>query len=180
LSACYWLTLGTLESNNSLMSKELLRYDLMVERALRNVVREALSQTAKFGLPGAHHLFITFQTDHAGVELPDHLHEKFPEEMTIVLQHQFWDLQVEDDRFLVSLSFNDNREQLIIPFPAITTFADPSVNFVLQLKFEGGGEVELNGEGAESEESLAPPPAAEAPAEGEDGNVVTLDAFRKK
>ena len=119
------------------MSKDLLNYETMVERALKSVVVEALTQVAENGLPGSHHLYVTFATDFPGVELPDHLHEKFPEEMTIVLQHQFWDLTVEEGRFLVTLSFNDIQERLAIPFPAIKAFADPSVNFGLQLKYEG-------------------------------------------
>ena len=174
------------------MSKDLLRYDRMVERALRTVVRESLLQIVEFGLPGAHHLYITFQTDHAQVELPDHLHEKYPEEMTIVLQHQYWDLEVEEDGFAVTLSFNDLHERLVIPFEAITAFADPSVNFGLQLQFESESEVELpemalpaDAENEAGEEADAGPEEdGVEPAEGEektaDGNVVALDAFRKK
>ena len=174
------------------MSKDLLRYDRMVERALRTVVRESLLQIVEFGLPGAHHLYITFQTDHAQIELPDHLHEKYPEEMTIVLQHQYWDLEVEEESFAVTLSFNDLHERLVIPFEAITAFADPSVNFGLQLQFESESEIELpdmaqpadaeNEPGEEAESELEED--SKEPAEGEektaDGNVVALDAFRKK
>jgi len=169
------------------MSKDLLNYESMVERALKSVVVEALNQVAENGLPGSHHLYVTFATDFAGVELPDHLHEKFPEEMTIVLQHQFWDLTVEEDRFLVTLSFNDVQERLAIPFPAIKAFADPSVNFGLQLKFEGDGEIDVSSPAVLEEPAVEPEaepePEAEAkPAEAaEDGdNVVALDAFRKK
>ena len=169
------------------MNKDLLNYENMVERALKSVVVEALGQVAEHGLPGAHHLYVTFATGFSGVELPDHLHEKFPEEMTIVLQHQFWELVVEEDRFLVTLSFNDVPEQLVIPFRAIKSFADPSVNFGLQLKFEGDGEIagsspatvggteEIIGINLETETK------AEPIKEPEDGaNVVTLDTFRKK
>tara|TARA_Y100001934_G_scaffold225791_1_gene270704 strand:+ start:161 stop:670 length:510 start_codon:yes stop_codon:yes gene_type:complete len=169
------------------MSKNLLNYETMVERALKSVVVEALTQVAENGLPGSHHLYVTFATDFPGVELPDHLHEKFPEEMTIVLQHQFWDLTVEEDRFLVTLSFNDIQERLAIPFPAIKAFADPSVNFGLQLKFEGEGEIDVTApavlEEPDAKPEAEPEPEIEStPAEtAEDGdNVVTLDAFRKK
>ena len=169
------------------MSKNLLNYETMVERALKSVVVEALTQVAENGLPGSHHLYVTFATDFPGVELPDHLHEKFPEEMTIVLQHQFWDLTVEEDRFLVTLSFNDIQERLAIPFPAIKAFADPSVNFGLQLKFEGEGEIDVPApavlEEPDAKPEAEPEPEIEStPAEtAEDGdNVVTLDAFRKK
>lgn len=171
------------------MSKEILSYEQMVERALRSVVIEALGQVAEHGLPGTHHLYITFATDYPGVDLPDHLHEKFPEEMTIVLQHQFWDLILKDDLFMVTLSFNDIQERLIIPYLAIKAFADPSVNFGLQLKFEGEGEIEMSAPAVLGEEDPDPVELAsdtadsETPSgdEDEDGdNVVTLDAFRKK
>ena len=167
------------------MSNDILSYERMVERALRSVVIDALGQVAKYGLPGNHHLYITFATKHAEVDIPDHLHEKFPEEMTIVLQHQFWDLTLEDDRFMVALSFNDIQERLIVPYSAIKAFADPSVNFGLQLKFDGESDLtspitldesEPNNTTTAEEAVETPPEAAE-----EDGaNVVTLDAFRKK
>ena len=173
------------------MSNDLLRYDRMVERALRNVVVEALGQVAEYGLPGAHHLYVTFATEHPGVEIPPYLKEKFPQEMTIVLQHQFWDLTIEEERFLVTLSFNDVQERLVVPYPAIKAFADPSVNFGLQLQFEGGSEIEMGAPAvleepeAEAEPAVAAaesaPEALEAePAVDEGGNVVTLDTFRKK
>ena len=171
------------------MSKDLLNYETMVERALKSVVVEALTQVAENGLPGSHHLYVTFATDFPGVELPDHLHEKFPEEMTIVLQHQFWDLTVEEDRFLVTLSFNDIQERLAIPFPAIKAFADPSVNFGLQLKFEDEGEIDVTAPAVLGEPDAKlkaepePEPEIEStPAETaeDDDNVVTLDTFRKK
>ncbi|PPR63429.1 MAG: hypothetical protein CFH10_00518 [Alphaproteobacteria bacterium MarineAlpha4_Bin2] len=164
------------------MAKDILNYEKMVERALRSVVVEALSQASEFGLPGAHHLYITFATDDADVEIPERLRENFPEEMTIVLQHQFWDLTVEKQRFLVTLSFNDIQERLIIPFGAVTAFADPSVNFGLQLKFDGDLEglspVTLEEEKDSDVVEVATSDDASGPTETE--NVVTLDAFRKK
>ena len=108
----------------------------MVENALRGVVRQALRLAADQGLPGNHHFYITFRTDHPETALADHLVERYPGEMTIVLQHQFWGLQVHDEIFEVTLSFNDKPERLRIPFEAVVAFADPSVRFGLQ--FEAG------------------------------------------
>ena len=166
------------------MAKDILNYEKMIERALRSVVTDALLQASEFGLPGKHHLYITFATDASEVEIPDRLREKFPEEMTIVLQHQFWDLTVEEERFLVTLSFNDIQERLVVPFAAIKAFADPSVNFGLQLKFDGEVEVPspITLKDDDAAEAVAEPPTEETPEAGDaDGdNVVTLDAFRKK
>ena len=122
----------------------------MVENALRDVVRQALRLAADRGLPGNHHFYITFRTDHPGSGLADHLVERYPGEMTIVLQHQFWGLQVHDELFEVTLSFNDKPERLRIPFEAVVSFADPSVRFGLQ--FEAGGD-SADGEDAEAREA---------------------------
>lgn len=153
----------------------------MVENALRGVLREALTLTAKHGLPGAHHFYITFRTRHPGVVIPDQVRARYPEEMTIVLQHQFWGLDVTDSYFEVTLSFNRMNERLHIPFAAVTAFADPSAKFGLQFQVEGAA-----GAGAEAP-SVAEPQAAApaAPAEAAEppdgsGQVITLDAFRKK
>jgi hypothetical protein len=152
-----------------------LRYDKMVENALRSVVREALAVTAEYGLPGAHHFYITFRTDYPGVEMPDFLHAQYPQDMTIVLEHQFWGLEVDETRFAVTLSFRNQTHRLSIPLAAITAFADPSVKFGLEFRSE-----DL------TEEMLALPeeiPATDEPAEeGEkpSGEVVKLDLFRKK
>src|SRR5579875_4128807 len=110
----------------------------MVERALRGVVREALARTAASGLPGTHHFYITFQTKHPGTKLPETLASQYPEDMTIVLEHQFWDLEVEEDRFSVTLSFQTKPERLTVPFEAITVFTDPSVKFGLQFQANDG------------------------------------------
>lgn len=162
------------------MPIEHLRYDKMVESALRGVVREALTQAAERGLPGNHHFYLTFRTLFPGVQVPDYLRAQYPNEMTIVLQYQFFGLEVSQDSFGVTLSFNNVHERLIIPFAAITTFADPSVNFALQ--FQPLSSAEALGTVEESE-AEAPEPAAEAPApakEEKKGEVVALDAFRKK
>src|SRR5690606_10043115 len=111
---------------------ELLRYDRMVEDALRMVVREALRITAEHGLGGDHHFYLTFRTDLPGVQISEALRQRYPREMTIVLQHRFWDLKVEDERFSVTLTFNEVPETLVVPFSAVAAFADPSVRFGLQ------------------------------------------------
>ena len=113
------------------MSKDVLRYDLMVQEALKGVVRKILAEAARDGLPGEHHFYITFRTVAPGVRLSQRLREKHPDEMTIVLQHQFWDLNVSDHAFEVGLSFSGVPERLLIPFDAVTTFFDPSVQFGL-------------------------------------------------
>jgi hypothetical protein len=169
--------------------RDIFRYDKMVETALRGVVKQALAQTAKTGLPGAHHFYITFRTDAEGVEIPDYLRTKYPVEMTVVLEHQFWDLEVDDAHFAVTLSFANRPERISIPLASITAFADPSVKFGLQFQ-EAGGEAPAEkpeekrpteGEGAklrlaQPSADKADEPKAAKPA----GEVVTLDAFRKK
>ncbi|MEQ8968642.1 MAG: ClpXP protease specificity-enhancing factor SspB [Azospirillaceae bacterium] len=176
------------------MADQRLRYDRMVERALRNVVRESLQHAAVNGLPGEHHFYMTFSTRHPGIDIPDFLRERYPEEMTIVLQYQYYGLEVNDDVFSVTLSFNNKHERLTVPLAAITTFADPSVNFALQFQAiptqEGEDEAPAIPQGKPGnapEETPAPaaadqPAAEDAPEDGgtEDGaKVVTLDSFRK-
>lgn len=131
--------------------KDLIRYDLLVQDALKGVVRKVLIDAGRDGLPGEHHFYISFRTDFPGVRLSNRLREKYPQEMTIVLQHQFWDLNVTEHSFEVGLSFSGIPERLLIPFDALTGFFDPSVQF--GLKFDGQGEEE------EEEMEEAPPPA---------------------
>lgn len=159
--------------------KDLMRYDKIVETALRGVVRQAMERAAEKGLPGNHHFYLTFRTVHPGVDIPAHLRERYPVEMTIVLQFQFYGLEVTEDQFSVTLSFNNIPERLTIPFAALTIFADPSVNFALQFQ--------PTGEGMESVPALPKPasiePPAPTPATAEPdktGEVVSLDKFRKK
>ena len=153
---------------------------MMVDEALRGVVRRALRQVAQHGLPGNHHFYITFKTRADGVSIPPYLLEKYADEMTIVLQFQFWDLEIEEELFTVSLSFNDVRERLVIPFAAITGFADPSVKFGLQ--FQTLDESEL--EDMDLPEMSDDEAAEELPENDGDkeamGQVVSLDNFRKK
>ena len=169
-----------------------LRYDRMVEDALRSVVRRALIHVARNGLPGSHHFYITFRTDHDDCELPQALRERYPGEMTIVLQHQFWGLEVDDEQFCVTLSFSDVPHRLVVPFAAVTAFADPSVRFGLQ--FDVDSAEPAAGAPAADDPAVPAKPAptqvageaapAAAPAPGKDDKpgdkVVTLDAFRKK
>ena len=116
------------------MNNQQIDYPGLVEKALLHVVHDVLGMVAEHGLPGRHHLYITFRTDNAGVEIDDALRERYPTEMTIVLQHEFWGLEVSDDRFCVTLSFNNVPQRLEVPFSAVTVFADPSVEFGLQFR----------------------------------------------
>ena len=168
--------------SNETPQEDLIRYDLLVQRALRSVVRSVLTDTMENGLPGNHHFFITFRTDYPGVGIADHIRAKHPEEITIALQHQFWDMKVTDDIFEVGLSFGGMPEKLIIPFDALTGFWDPSVDF--GLKFEMSLE---EPEDDDTEQSEPTDQASEnqdkekaPPAEGHTASVVSLDAFRKK
>jgi hypothetical protein len=166
-----------------------LRYDVMVEGALRGVVREALNYVVENGLPGDHHFYVTFRTGHPDVVMPDHLRQRYPREMTIVLQYQFWDLDVREDGFAVTLTFNNVSERLSVPFEAVIAFADPSVRFGLQFE---AGEEEATGESETPQEPASNESSSEeAPTEGEPGEeagseggegekIVTLDKFRKK
>jgi hypothetical protein len=161
------------------MAESWLRYDRMVEQALRGVVRKALSEAGQRGLPGDHHFYITFHTGRPGVGIADWLHQQYPQEMTIILQHQFWDLVVEEERFSITLSFGGRHERLTIPFSALSAFADPSVKFGLQFE---ANEDELQPKAAPLKATKQDEAAAAA--SGDDArkgaDVVALDAFRKK
>jgi hypothetical protein len=170
------------------MTDSLIRYDQMVDDALRSVVRTTLRQVRDTGLPGDHHLFISFVTDHPGVAVPPYLRERYPEEMTIVLQFQFWDLIIERDLFRVTLSFQDKPEKLVIPFAAVTSFADPAAKFGLQ--FKPGNDVLPEDDMAEDDEAAPlafPEPAATADepvqlpiGEKKPCEIVPLESFRRK
>ena len=118
------------------MSTDLIRYDLLVQDALRGVVRRVLTEAAREGLPGEHHFYVTFRTTAPGVRLSTRMRERYPDEMTIVLQHQFWDLSVTEANFEVGLSFNNVPESVLVPFDAITQFGDPSVGFALKFELQ--------------------------------------------
>lgn len=179
------------------MAEDHIRYDILAQEALRGVMRKVLVEVARTGLPGNHHFFITFLTGAPGVRISPRLRERYPEQMTIVLQFQYWDLKVTDTGFEVGLSFSDVPEKLEVPFSAVRGFYDPSVNFEL--------EFDVKAEAAEKPAEIAslpkpepvapspvpkkaekPKPAPEAKApkpaekEGAGAQVVSLDSFRKK
>jgi uncharacterized protein len=164
------------------MPEDLIRYDVLIENALRDVVYQAMSKVARDGLLEDHHFYITFQTTHPGVDIPDYLKKQYPDEMTIVLQHQFFGLKVDKDGFSVMLSFNNVRERLSIPFKAITTFADPSVNFALQFQTPGAVEEdEPRGEASEvPDEAKDKVVSSDGVVEEKRGEVISLDSFRKR
>jgi hypothetical protein len=159
-------------------------YEQMVQAALRGVVRSVLEDVSKHGLLGNHHFYIAFRTDYPGVHVPDHLRERYPEEITIVIQHQYWNLRVMDDHFEVQLSFNKRPENLVVPFGALSGFMDPSVQFGLQLQplpapVEAQDTLPDPGPEPDDEEETAAAPATEPAATADGGNVVALDVFRK-
>ena len=146
-----------------------LNYGVIMQRALRGVMREALSHVAEHGLPGEHHFYITYDTRHPEVVIPDWLKANYPEQITIVLQHEFSDLTVSDDGFAVRMSFSDRPAELFAPFDAVLTFVDPSVEF--GLKFDGAE----HDEPVDAETTDEPAEAGQGGAE-----VVSLDQFRKQ
>jgi len=156
----------------------LIPYDEIVQEALRAVVGRVLNSVAQTGgLPGAHHFYITFKTHAPGVDIPQRLIDRFPDEMTIVLQHRYWDLTVDDERFSVGLSFNQVPSTLTIPFAAITGFHDPAVNF--ELRFQASDVAEESELSEEAENDAASTAAVVKPAE-DGSNVVSVDFKRKK
>jgi uncharacterized protein len=177
-----------------------IRYDLLAQEALRGVVRTVLADVAKKGLPGEHHFKITFSTTAPGVQLSERMNERYPQDMTIVLQYQFWDLTVADESFEVGLSFGGVPERIVIPFDAITAFYDPSVQFGFQFELldAAGNDAAIKSaeivkspaaapEAADGKRGELPSPAPVTPltppsptAEGGGGEVVRLDRFRKK
>ena len=167
------------------MSEDMMDYQALVERAMKGVVREALLKVAEDGLPGEHHLYITFRTQDEGVEITDRLIAQYPEEMTIVLQYQFWGLEISEDAFEITLSFSGTNERLFIPFDSVVGFADPSVNFGLQFKAAPDAEFAEIGPGdlqdiEEIDQADAPEITDNEDSEQKTGEVVALDAFRKK
>ena len=181
------------------MTESYIDYDAKVQDALRSVVKTVLKDAEQDGLQGDHHFYVAFKTQAEGVDIPAHLVSRFPDEMTIVLQHKFWGLAVHDDRFEIGLSFNQKPEHLVVPFDAIVGFVDPSVQFALQFHDEDAseGEAETSSEIVQSndvagddagmfivEETETQKEAKQNDSASQDGvpldNVVTLDTFRKK
>jgi hypothetical protein len=170
------------------MTYDSLPYDQWIEEALRGVIRRAIEHAAEHGMPGDHHFYVTFRTDSEGVEMAPELRAMHPEEMTIVLQHQFWDLEIDDETFAVKLKFHGKSYRLRVPIGSITAFGDPSVNFGLQLKRIVVGEDGDQSEGGETSVLGGPNTTGRQDANAVDGErgktktgeVVTLDSFRKK
>ena len=176
-------------------SENRLDYGQLMQKAMRQMMADILRQVAEDGLPGEHHFYISFETDHPGVDIPDWLRDTYPEEMTIVLQDWFDDLAVAADRFSVTLNFSDMPQALVIPFEAVRTFVDPSVRFGLKFDPQEAGDLGLEGlmpgeEEEEEGESATPEDASTETTEGEDedqekkpstgADIVTLDHFRKQ
>lgn len=158
-----------------------LRYDVWIEDALRAVIRNALSQVAREGLPGEHHFYITFRVEDPGVVVPPKLKAQHPDEMTIVIQHQFDNLHVDRDAFEITLYFKGKDERLRVPFRSITAFSDPSVNFGLQLKtIMAGDEEDSDDDTPELPTDAGNDGEAEPEVDKKTGEVIALDAFRKK
>lgn len=166
------------------MPEDLMRYDQLAQLALRGVVREALKRVEREGLPGEHHFYIAFNTRYPGVILSERTMERYPREMTIVLQHQYWNLKIHETWFEVELSFDNIPEKLIIPFNAVKGFLDPAVQFGLQFEVvavEEAAAPEPNHTSAtKPDDTTAAPEGETGEADAEKAKVVSLDAFRKK
>jgi hypothetical protein len=152
-------------------------YGNLMHRAMRGLIQEVLSGVAKNGLPGEHHFFITFDTMHPDVEIADWLSDRFPDEMTVVIQHWFADLTLTDEGFTITLNFGDNPETLYIPYDSIQTFVDPSVEFGLRFESQHEAEIEEIPE-APMDEMVEPDDAGSH--ERKEAEVVSLDQFRKE
>ncbi len=155
------------------MDPDTIDYPAILQEALRGVVRRVLEQVAEHGLPGEHLLYIGFRTSFPGVQVPRFLRDQYPQEVTIVLQHQFWGLEITPEDFSVLLSFNGSRQQIIVPFAALTAFADPSADF--GLRFEA-----TPPEAAAPEPEPAPEPEKASPAEPLPGGVIRFDPSRRR
>ena len=188
--------------NEENQPEDLIRYDVLTQEALRDVIRKVLEEVSVAGLPGEHHFFITFCTDHPGVRLSARMRERYPEEMTIVIQHSFWDLKVNDSHFEIDLSFDDILERLRIPFASLKGFFDPHVKFGVQFDaefletanddIEADEDVDVNPDNlpqiaqsremtkASSTKKKKPETAEQSEDEKADGaEIVSLDQFRK-
>jgi hypothetical protein len=165
------------------MTKDTLNYTNMIDHAMRGVVREVLRQVSRGGLPGEHHFYISFATQHPGVTMSEQLRSRYPQEITIVLQHQFWDFKVEEDLFTVTLSFSGIPEKLIVPYAALTAFADPSVKFGLQFQQNEPDDAATSMDLLQDLEAHSPV-ARDVALLAEDGEgaaeIISLDSFRKK
>jgi len=176
-------TKGKSLKNIRMMPNYSIDYAKMVDNAMRSVLRQALDCATEEGLPGSHNFYITFATRKVGVDIPASLIAQYPEEMTIVLEHKFWDLSTTDDGFSVTLSFNRKYEKLFIPFHAVKAFVDPSVKFGLQFDTDGGdtqAQSEVITESPTIEEISSVEKSKLPRVSPKNDTVITLDSFRKK
>jgi uncharacterized protein len=157
------------------MTEDLLHYPTLIDQAMRGVVRDVLLHVQSSGLPGDHHFYISFSTVFPGVRISDQLKSRYPKEITIVLQHQFWDFKVEEQSFNVTLSFGGVPEKLTVPFAALTAFADPSIKFGLQFQQADGTKSEDGAPALQQDVAALPALTDEGSAE-----IISLDSFRKK
>lgn len=167
------------------MTQDFLEYPKLVEQAMRSVVRSALEVVVENGLPGLHHFYITFRTQEPGVGISDRLLAQYPEEMTIVLEHQFWDLLVDETGFSIALSFGGVRESLSVPYSTISSFVDPSVKFGLQFDASSGEDASVPNSEADNVAESDDVPTQQTGIENVvvepgDAEIVALDSFRKK
>jgi uncharacterized protein len=172
------------------MDEDLINYSTLIDDAMHTIVKKALEIAIKNGLPGEHHFFISFMTNYPGVQISPKLRKKYTTEMTIVLQYQFEDLYVNDNDFGVILSFDNERERVIVPFAALTAFADPSVKFGLQFRHiddlppveQPAAEIKefITPDNSENTDKKAAAPRSKKPTDNSTANVITLDTFRKK
>ena len=157
---------------NGANTMDLIGYSVLVDSAMKAVMREALKKVqAANSLPGDHHFYITFRTDVPGVQMADALKDRFPEEITIVIQHQFWDLSVTEQKFEITLKFGGVPQSLVVPFSAVTRFSDPSVNLMIPFAGEDTGENPMDIHDHDVEES--------DDGDSDESTVVSLDAFRR-
>lgn len=168
------------------MPEDQIHYPALIDQAMRGVVREVLRQVQTGGLPGSHHFYISFSSSHSGVKMSDQLRTKYPKDITIVLQHQFWDFKVEDRQFHVTLSFGGMPEKLTVPFAALTAFADPSIKFGLQFQQPEVSAASVPDSAnsdvvtASHKKSSLPAISDEEEPIADEDKIISLDSFRKK
>ena len=157
------------------MTEDLLHYPTLIDQTMRGVVRDVLKRVQSSGLPGEHHFYISFSTVYPGVIISEQLKSRYPKEITIVLQHQFWDFKVEEHQFQVTLSFSGVPEKLVMPYAALTAFADPSIKFGLQFQAS-----ELSEVGSISATTQMVMTDIDEPVDEGSAQIISLDSFRKK
>jgi hypothetical protein len=161
------------------MTEDQLQYPVLIDHAMRGVVREVLKRVQATGLPGEHHFYISFLTNFPGVRMSEQLKSRYPKEITIVMQHQYWDFKVEEQSFTVTLSFGGVPEKLVIPYAALTAFADPSIKFGLQFQHSETDE-DLTDITIELQQDIAAPRTDDATTDENTAEIISLDSFRKK